>query len=113
MLYLNVMIQTIDIPIYKTKILVFNNEETLRTRFPRTNFNIQEDTRGYSCTVDGIHILYFKEQSIPIITHESLHVCWYILTERGIKCTPDNHEAQAYLLELIVFNILKLRWNDN
>jgi hypothetical protein len=106
------MIQTIDIPIYKTKILVFNNEETLRRRFPKTKFDIQEDTRGYSCMVDNINIIYLKEYNIPIITHESLHVCWYILSERGIKCTPDNHEAQAYLLELIVFNVLKLKWDE-
>tara|TARA_R110000751_G_scaffold26901_7_gene71571 strand:- start:21340 stop:21660 length:321 start_codon:yes stop_codon:yes gene_type:complete len=106
------MIQTIDIPIYKTKILVFNNEETLRRKFPKTKFDIQKDTRGYSCTVDNIHIIYLQEYNIPIITHESLHVCWYILSERGIKCTPDNHEAQAYLLELIVFNVLKNEWNE-
>jgi hypothetical protein len=106
------MIQTIEIPIYKAKLLVFNNEETLRRRFPKTKFDIREDTEGYSCTVDGIHILYFRVQSIPVVVHESLHICWYILAERGIKCTPDNHEAQAYLLELIVFNLLKLKWND-
>lgn len=35
----------------------------------------------------------------PIIAHEALHLSWDICERMGIILTPENHEAQAYIMQ--------------
>jgi len=110
-LYLGVMIQEIYIPTYKTKIKVFNNKETLKRLYPKVKFNIVKESEAYSCKVGGEYLMYLSSQDVSLITHESLHISWYILSDRDIESTSASHEAQAYLLEYIVKSINELKWN--
>ena len=36
-----------------------------------------------------------------IIAHEAVHAAFYIFNNKGIGCSPDNHEHFAYLVEYI------------
>lgn len=42
-----------------------------------------------------------SDNLLVICAHESVHVSWDILGGVGIEITPDNHEAQAYLMDHI------------
>ena len=42
-----------------------------------------------------------KHPVLATCAHESVHVSWDILDRVGVKITPDNHEAQAYLVDYI------------
>lgn len=66
---------------------------------------------GYS------YIILIKHKFInhwDTITHESLHITNYILSDRGIECNMTNDEAQTYLLGYIIEKIQKIKYKiDN
>lgn len=43
------------------------------------------------------------------IVHECLHISYYICESLGIGLTPDNHEAQAYILECVYKNTIQAK----
>jgi len=51
-------------------------------------------------------MLFTEHENLSeVISHESLHISWYICEHVGIGLTPKNHEAQAYILEYIVSKV--------
>jgi len=115
--------EIIEIPIYKTKVelYAYDNIETsislLKHKYNKYNFNIDQNTVGYSTwiKVDGINkfiILINRDSDYSIIAHESLHLTWYILDSIGLEVNSKNHEAQAYLLEYLLNNIFKHLQNE-
>jgi len=34
-----------------------------------------------------------------VAAHEALHLSWWMLDDRGVELSPENHEAQAYVLQ--------------
>ena len=69
-----------------------------------TNDNSQAKSMQFSNDKETRFAMLFTEHEnlVQVISHESLHISWYICEHVGIGLTPKNHEAQAYILEHIV-----------
>jgi hypothetical protein len=53
------------------------------------------------------YVVWVKDPTnIPIITHEAIHVAYFILQEKGVEF-GDNAESLAYLVGYIVEKILE------
>jgi len=51
-----------------------------------------------------VHLMLLKgvmENPSSVIAHEALHISWDICERFGILLSPENHEAQAYILQEI------------
>ena len=68
------------------------------------NDNSQAKSIQFSNDKETRFAMLFTEHEnlVQVISHESLHISWYICEHVGIGLTPKNHEAQAYILEHIV-----------
>tara|TARA_R110002020_G_scaffold448039_3_gene660682 strand:+ start:1127 stop:1474 length:348 start_codon:yes stop_codon:yes gene_type:complete len=49
-----------------------------------------------------------SDYSVAILAHEALHATWYIQDYFGVKVSADNNESQAYLLQYLVEQIMKI-----
>ena len=106
----------IEIPVYKTyvELYAFETIDTsrglLEHKYKNTKFDIKENSLGYSTWFKNkgenkFIIVITNETNVATIAHECVHLTWYILESVGVKVNLENHEAQAYLLEYIIFEI--------
>lgn len=72
-----------------------------------TNDNSQAKSMQFSNDKETRFAMLFTEHEnlVQVISHESLHISWYICEYVGIGLSPKNHEAQAYILEYIVSKV--------
>ena len=113
----------IDIPVYKTYVELYAFEKIdtskglLEHKYKNIEFEIKEDSVGYSSWFKNkgenkFIIVITNETNVATIAHECVHLTWYILESVGVKVNLENHESQAYLLEYIIFEIIKLLKNE-
>lgn len=71
------------------------------------NDNSQAKSIQFSNNKETRFAMLFTEHEnlVQVISHESLHISWYICEYVGIGLSPKNHEAQAYMLEYIVSKV--------
>jgi hypothetical protein len=101
-----------NVPLYDVSVYVYisndmsNNISAINNDFGlnSTNVNSQGKSIQFSNNKETKFAMLFKNDDNldKVITHESLHISWYICEYVGIGLTPNNHEAQAYILEYIV-----------
>lgn len=100
------------IPLYDVEITIYvsdkmsNNVDAINSDFKMSVENDKCEAKSVQFGNDrGTRFaMLFKEGSEidKLIAHESLHISWYVCEYLGIKLSPNNHEAQAYLIEYIV-----------
>ena len=99
--------KNINIPIFrlKLKIVVVDNIEEALEIDP----NI--DTRANSCVIDcnnGTATIIIASNDMSIIAHECLHVKNAVWNRIGYSPNPVNDEVDAYLLDYIMAEVLKV-----
>lgn len=100
------------VPLYGVSVYIYiaeemsNNVSAINNDFglSSSNVNFQGKSIQFSNNKETKFAMLFKDDDNldKVITHESLHISWYICEYVGIGLTPNNHEAQAYILEYIV-----------
>lgn len=116
-------LRIIPIDIFVSDVIVSINQtddqlyEFLCNRFSRDQFDLAwDDWKSDARTVthvDGFVIIRFRSKikndpdHIGLVAHESFHAACSILENVGIKHTRDTDEVYAYLIQLIVREILK------
>jgi len=66
---------------------------------------------GRCCTIehltDGVMtFIWSKEKDLPILTHECFHAVSMTLNSRGIPFTDSTEEAYAYLLSMLIREVV-------
>ena len=88
--------------------------------YPGLELKVESNVVGYACRVHhseygtGLFILISTEEfphRPPVsstIVHECVHLSWDIMEGVGIDVTPENHEAQAYIMEELVRQVTRI-----
>lgn len=116
-------LKIIPIDIFVSDVVVSINQTDdelynfLQYRFSRQEFNSAwHDWKADARTithVDGFVVIRFRSKIknnpdyISLVAHEAFHAACSILENVGIKHTRDTDEVYAYLIQLIVREILK------
>lgn len=114
--------KTIKIPIYGCKIIVILDEDineiskTLYKKFGEEWNEVEADGLVMG-TNKGIHTYYLllstKKLDISLFTHETIHLCTKILTERGHDSLKEGDEPLAYLSGYIAEEVYKVLLRNN
>lgn len=99
--------KNIRIPIYRytLKIVVANSVKEAAERFT----DIQDTTaKGIVLGYEGRAIMVVPPDDIPTIVHECEHVKNAVWERIGFVPTPNNDEPDAYLLEYIFAEVMKV-----
>jgi len=119
------MFKVIPIEVFCTDILVSINQSDyalyneVSSKFTREEFDsAYDDWKSDARTVthsDGFVIVRFRNKigrdprMIGLVSHESYHAAYSILSRIGIQPGYETEEVYAYLVQYIVTEILKLK----
>lgn len=99
--------KNIVIPIYRysLKIIVFDDFKEVKERLPEINSG---DSKGLLLDYGDKSIICVPSNDIPTVIHECEHAKNAVWKRVGFIPTPENDEPDAYLIEYIYKEVMKV-----
>lgn len=97
-------VMTVPIYKYKVKILVCDDIIEAKERYD----HIPDDCYGAEIDYGDKSMIVVTPDSIPVIVHECHHLKSAIFKRIGHITTPENDEVDAYLLEYLFEEVMKV-----
>lgn len=98
----------IKIDMFSQEVLLFSSREAITKWLKKNPIEDQESfeesldscqglSGGVSC-VDSAHwVIYLREKDLVTLSHECVHLAYFLLDAVGVEHNVNNHEVFAYL----------------
>lgn len=101
----------IDLYCREVTVMIFDDSESM-DNWLISNFDVEFSGRAYSASDGSKLYMAFNKGDVNInhITHESLHITYWVLEDCGIRLSDETQEAFCYLcgyLSEFLYNKLK------
>jgi len=91
------------------KYIVKHNKDSITSSEAIDLIEVWDNSIGFVYHLDnGRMLMCLKDTSIGIVCHESVHLAHFIMNDVNIPISLDNTEVEAYLVEMIFDQVVKL-----